>query len=189
MVSVPIVRLPFAMSSLLKQESPSNRSSPSPPPEQNSWSLSPVSSPICQISVKEVVGDLFSSDQSLAHCVSADQRQGAGIALLFKRRFGRIDELKAQNKKVGEVAHFKNDRGRFVFTLITKERYHQKPTYGNIRKCLIRLAAVCNRLGVKKLSIPRLGCGLDGLDWHIVKRLILNVRDWNGMEITVYCLQ
>jgi len=134
-------------------------------------------------------GDLFSSTCSKAHCVSADQRQGAGIAKSFRMRYGRIAELKAQNKGVGEVAYFLNSPGEYVFTLITKERYFDKPTYENLNKCLIELARICKQLGVKTLCIPRLGCGLDGLDWNAVKRVIFMAADWGGLEMTVYTME
>ena len=43
-------------------------------------------------------GDLFSCDptSSLGHCVSADLHMGKGIAVLFKKKFGNIPELKKQ---------------------------------------------------------------------------------------------
>ena len=43
-------------------------------------------------------GDLFSCDpeSSLAHCVSADLHMGKGIAVLFKKKFGCVSELKRQ---------------------------------------------------------------------------------------------
>ena len=46
------------------------------------------------------IGDLFSCDpaSSLAHCVSADMHMGKGIAVLFKKKFGGIPELKKQGK-------------------------------------------------------------------------------------------
>jgi len=46
----------------------------------------------------QVKGDLFSCPEtdSLAHCISEDCRMGKGIAVLFKRKFGRVDEIKAQ---------------------------------------------------------------------------------------------
>uniref|UniRef100_A0A3B5LPS2 O-acyl-ADP-ribose deacylase 1 n=1 Tax=Xiphophorus couchianus TaxID=32473 RepID=A0A3B5LPS2_9TELE len=39
-----------------------------------------------------VTGDLFSCprDESLAHCISEDCRMGAGIAVMFKKKFGRL---------------------------------------------------------------------------------------------------
>ena len=47
---------------------------------------------------EEKPGDLFSCDPhaSLAHCISADIAMGKGIAVLFKKKFGGVDELKRQ---------------------------------------------------------------------------------------------
>ena len=46
----------------------------------------------------EVKGDLFSCPptSSLAHCVSEDMAMGKGVAVLFKKEFGGVGELKAQ---------------------------------------------------------------------------------------------
>ena len=48
--------------------------------------------------LNEVYGDLFgcAETDSLAHCVSKDMRMGKGIAVLFKKKFGGMDELKKQ---------------------------------------------------------------------------------------------
>jgi len=54
----------------------------------------------------QVYGNLFDSNVSLAHCVSEDLRMGMGIAAEFKRRFGRVDELKAQSKNKDNLKQF-----------------------------------------------------------------------------------
>lgn len=138
--------------------------------------------------LSERSGDLFTSEMSKAHCVSADQRQGAGIALQFRRRYGRIDELVQQNKGVGEVAYFKNKDGEYIFTLITKKCYWEKPTYRNLCRCLNALSELCEKLGVWRLAIPRIGCGLDGLSWNGVKKCIESVWEDTPMQIVVYTL-
>lgn len=48
--------------------------------------------------MKEIKGDLFScpNNSSLAHCISADVAMGKGIAVLFKKKFGGVQELKKQ---------------------------------------------------------------------------------------------
>ena len=53
-----------------------------------------------------VKGDLFTSndDECLGHCVSRCLYMGKGIATTFKSKFGQVDELKAQNKSIGECA-------------------------------------------------------------------------------------
>ena len=50
--------------------------------------------------MRHVSGDLFScpEDEALAHCISEDCRMGAGIAVLFKKKFNGVEELKAQSE-------------------------------------------------------------------------------------------
>lgn len=59
----------------------------------DSWSLAYVS------------GDLFSCppEEALAHCISEDCRMGAGIAIMFKRKFAGVAELKEQSELPGLI--------------------------------------------------------------------------------------
>lgn len=61
---------------------------PGQPAEESSWSLN------------YVTGSLFScpEDESLAHCISEDCRMGAGIAVMFKKEFKGVEELKEQSE-------------------------------------------------------------------------------------------
>ncbi|XP_060045758.1 ADP-ribose glycohydrolase OARD1 isoform X5 [Erinaceus europaeus] len=65
-----------------------------------------------------VKGDLFACPKtdSLAHCISEDCRMGAGIPVIFKKKFGGVQELLNQQKKSGEVAVLKRD-GRYIYYL------------------------------------------------------------------------
>lgn len=51
-------------------------------------------------SLHHVKGDLFSGpeDEALAHCISKDYHMGAGIAVMFKKKFGGVAELKEQSE-------------------------------------------------------------------------------------------
>lgn len=82
---------------------------------------------------RECEGDLFSSAKtySLAHCVAADLKMGAGIAVAFRDKFGQIDKLKQQGQTAGGVAILK-DEGRFIYYLISKNNTYKKPTYQNL---------------------------------------------------------
>jgi O-acetyl-ADP-ribose deacetylase (regulator of RNase III) len=137
--------------------------------------------------MQEIKGDLFSSDASLVHCVSQDLNMGKGIAVEFKSRFGQVDELASYNKVVGEVTYLK-DTNRFIFYLITKERYWKKPTVTTLEKSLIDLKNVCLKNNIKALSMPKIGCGLDGLIWDKVKIVIDKVLVTAGIEVFVYYL-
>ncbi|KGL79430.1 O-acetyl-ADP-ribose deacetylase 1, partial [Tinamus guttatus] len=139
--------------------------------------------------IKNVKGDLFSCPQTdaLAHCISEDCRMGAGIAVIFKKKFGGVQELLEQHKKTGEVAVLQRD-DRYIYYLITKEKVSHKPTYETMRKSLEAMKSHCLSNGVTDISMPRIGCGLDGLDWNKVSEILGEVFEDTDIKITVYTL-
>ncbi|NWV71186.1 OARD1 deacetylase, partial [Malurus elegans] len=139
--------------------------------------------------IKCVKGDLFScpSTDALAHCISEDCRMGAGIAVLFKKKFGGVQELLDQKKKTGEVAVLQRDE-RYIYYLITKQKVSHKPTYESMQKSLEAMRAHCLNNGVTDISMPRIGCGLDGLQWEKVSAILEEVFENTDIKITVYTL-
>jgi hypothetical protein len=99
---------------------------------------------------------------------------GKGIALEFRKRFGRENDLRSQRAVVGDLAWLTAGR-RLVFYLITKLKYNDKPTYDALRSTLIALRTHLYKSGTRGLSIPRLGCGLDGLQWARVEEMLREV--------------
>lgn len=148
--------------------------------------------------ITEVDGDLFTSNSAaLAHCVSECLTMGAGIAIPFKKFFGRVNLLKEQNKGPGQVAWLcvpmENDKVmpyRFVFYLVTKKLYNHKPLLEDIRKSLLELRRLCQQHEIRTLSIPRLACGKDGKDWRkeILPMLHEVFSEMPELAITVYRL-
>lgn len=105
--------------------------------------------------------------------------------------FGGVDELKAQKPKIGNALQLKresDDSTRFVFYLITKQNYWDKPTYSSLRQSLQQLKAHCEQQNVRALAMPRIGCGLDGLVWIAVKKIIKEIFWETDLAITVYRL-
>lgn len=139
--------------------------------------------------IEERQANLFEAKDSLVHCVSVDLEMGKGIAVEFKRRFGGVEELKNQHKQVGQVAVLERD-DRYIYYLITKQRYWGKPLLASLEQALIACRNHCEANNVTSLSMPRIGCGLDRLHWtNDVKPLLASV--FNGScvaNINVYWL-
>nr|XP_005308375.1 ADP-ribose glycohydrolase OARD1 isoform X4 [Chrysemys picta bellii]XP_005308376.1 ADP-ribose glycohydrolase OARD1 isoform X4 [Chrysemys picta bellii]XP_005308377.1 ADP-ribose glycohydrolase OARD1 isoform X4 [Chrysemys picta bellii]XP_005308378.1 ADP-ribose glycohydrolase OARD1 isoform X4 [Chrysemys picta bellii]XP_023966112.1 ADP-ribose glycohydrolase OARD1 isoform X4 [Chrysemys picta bellii]XP_023966113.1 ADP-ribose glycohydrolase OARD1 isoform X4 [Chrysemys picta bellii] len=114
--------------------------------------------------IRYIKGDLFTCPRtdSLAHCISEDCRMGAGIAVLFKKKFGGIQELLDQQKKSGEVAVLKRD-DRYIYYLITKKKVSHKPTYENMQKSLEAMKTHCLNNGVTDISMPSISKNPKGL--------------------------
>jgi O-acetyl-ADP-ribose deacetylase (regulator of RNase III) len=134
---------------------------------------------------------LFSCNKmaSLCHCVARDFKMTKGIAIIFKNKFKRVSDLVMQNKNVGEVAILK-ENGRFIFYLITKEHSTKicKPTIANLTSAIKDLKQKCIELNVKNLAMPCIACGLDGLMWQHVKKIIVEIFRDSEITITVYKL-
>lgn len=136
-----------------------------------------------------ITGDLFDTHNALGHCVSQDIIMGKGIAKTFKSKFGRVDEIKAQNKSVGETAVLLDIKsGRYIYYLITKKRYNQKPTYDTLKSSLQAMKGHIVDHAVENISIPKIGCGLDRLEWDKVLNIIYEVFVDVEIVVSVYSL-
>lgn len=140
----------------------------------------------------EIKKDLFtmSDDYYLAHCISADFKMGAGIAVLFNKHFDMKNILTQKYPKYYD--DFVNHRtggdcileGR-VLNIITKEHYFQKPTIITMMIALVKLKTICLENNIKKIAMPTIGCGLDGLKWDIVSKTIQDTFKNTDVEIVV----
>lgn len=128
--------------------------------------------------------DLFSvpEDYFLVHCVSADFVLGKGIALEFRKRFDMKNKLRTCRQS-GKCILI--DR---VFNLVTKETWRRKPTMESLTESLQELRQQVDEKSIKKLAMPLIACGLDGLDWKEVSEQVRNIFSDTDIEILVCCL-
>ena len=130
-------------------------------------------------------GNLFDLKSHYAHCISADYALGAGIARQFRDKFDMRNKLiqRHPSPKVGECVLIEN-----TFNLITKDRYYNKPTYTTLRTSLVNLKQQCINLGINNIAMPKIGCGLDKLNWTEVEKMITDIFENTTVNITVCIL-
>lgn len=130
----------------------------------------------------EEKGNLFKLDKNkyyFAHCISADYELGAGIAVEFQKRF----KLKKTLKSIGNNKHPELLTINNVFNLVTKKNYWNKPTYDSITQCIRLMRDFCENYNIKYLAAPKLGCGLDRLQWSKVREIIFN--EFKNLDIEI----
>lgn len=144
---------------------------------------------------KEEYRDLFSvsDDYYLAHCISADFKLGAGIAVQFDKKYdcrNRLFKLFSESR----VPYWDKLQDRFkgmcvftnpVYNLITKRNYWDKPTLITIKNALSWMKEDCEIRCIKKVAMPMIGCGLDKLKWDDVSKIIKDVFKDTDIEILV----
>lgn len=146
---------------------------------------------------EERVMNLFdvSSDYYICHCISSDAKMGRGIAVDIDKEFGTKSEIMRVYGKT-LITEFQKDvaNGGYggmcvicgrVINLITKEWYWYKPTYSSMRQALRSMRCKCEELGITKVAMPRIGCGLDKLDWGKVRDIIYDIFDDSDIDILV----
>ncbi len=90
-------------------------------------------------------------------------------------------------QKPGGVATLRRD-SRYIYYLVTKEKYWHKPTYETLTASLEAMQKHCQKHGITDLAMPMIGCGLDGLKWPKVSTVVRDVFRDTEIAITVYSL-
>ena len=143
---------------------------------------------------REIKGDLFTAprDNILVHCISADHAMGAGIAKKFTE-MGIKDAIAGYCRPWKGVGYAFFACSKFcpwyVMNLVTKEKYWMKPTYTTLRQSLEEMKnilSVMNKTFKGKISMPRIGCGLDRLEWNKVREIVQEVFKDTDVKIVVY---
>ena len=120
-------------------------------------------------------------------CISSDFKMGKGIALEFNRIFNCKNELvkEFKNFKWENTGRCIKAKNSIVFHLITKNKYWDKPTYRTLKESLMELKTLCLEQNIKKLVMPKIGCGLDKLQWNTVKENIIKIFNDTDIEILI----
>ena len=154
------------------QEKPKRRNESPPDPKHFQYS--------------EIQGHVLQSTDSIAQCISADFKLGAGIARSIKRRFStQYPDKKAIASEV-IWAQGIPELQRFVYHLITKKRYFHKATYKALRSSLEAMKNHAESNNILRISMPQVGCGLDKLDWSKDRTLIKEVFRPTNIEVIVF---
>lgn len=142
----------------------------------------------------EIKGDLFlSSSLALGHGVNCVGVMGAGIAPKFRSLSEEMYQKYRSHCKDGSLVPgmtyaYLLDDGRWVYNMATQDkpgRYARLEwVYKSARKALVH----ADRNGVESISIPKIGCGIGGLDWADVQKVLQNAEKDRSSLFVVHSL-
>ncbi len=132
--------------------------------------------------ILDATGNLLETDaEALVNTVNCDGFMGKGIALQFKQAFPenfriyqracRAGEVKPGNMLVFDTARCFNPK--FIINFPTKRHWRGKSKLEDIRAGLVALVKEIQSRDLKSIAVPPLGCGNGGLDWKVVRPLIV----------------
>lgn len=116
--------------------------------------------------------------EALVNTVNTAGVMGRGIALQFKQAYPGMFRAYEAACRAGEVTIGKMhlfDRGglaggpRWIINFPTKRHWRGGSRIADVEAGLADLIATVQRLGIRSIAIPPLGCGNGGLDWRDVR--------------------
>ena len=144
------------------------------------------------MSVEFREGDLFKQDDlaSLGHGVNCRGVMGAGIA----RPFSKLDPaMYAAYKEIcyngelrpGDIFPWKMEDGTVIYNIASQDLPGANATYSALGLGLYKVARHALKNGINNIGIPRIGCGIGGLEWDKVRYLITEIAAETNFQIVV----
>lgn len=132
--------------------------------------------------IEEAEGNLLRADaEALVNTVNCVGFMGKGIALQFRQAHPdnfRFYERACRKEEVQPGRMLIFDAGqmfkpRYIINFPTKRHWRGKSRVEDIQSGLDALVADVKRLGIKSIAVPPLGCGNGGLEWSVIRPIIV----------------
>ena len=146
----------------------------------------------------ELSGDILLSDaKAIVQGVAPNDDFHQGLALQLRERMPALYKdfrhyCQTQHPKSGELWTWMSSDGRFIVNLFTQDAAYDhgsKPghaTLSHINHTLHALRNFVLKEKVGSLALPRLACGVGGLEWSDVKPMIDKQLGDLGIPVYVY---
>lgn len=145
--------------------------------------------------IVEKQGDLFTSDAHvLGHGVNCFGVMGKGIAVEFKTRYPSMykqyrDRCDLSLLNPGEAFFYCDpETGRLISNMASQWKPGPNAHYDWAMRSIKKTLDWMQELEVESLAIPRIGCGVGGLDWPQMYYRLLDEFGEHPLTIEVWSL-
>ncbi|GAB3977395.1 hypothetical protein GCM10029978_066990 [Actinoallomurus acanthiterrae] len=137
-------------------------------------------------------GDLLQDDaQALVNTVNTVGVMGRGLAAQVKDAYPSVfaeyvAACRTGNVQPGRILPVQIGADRWILNFPTKRHWRNRSRLTDIEAGLEDLIRVVRELQISSIAIPPLGCGLGGLDWAIVRPLIVERLAPLDLDVRLY---
>ncbi|MBH8599603.1 MULTISPECIES: macro domain-containing protein [unclassified Thermoactinomyces] len=141
--------------------------------------------------IRYVKGNILESDaEALVNPVNCVGVMGKGLALQFKKSYPSnfnqyVQACKAGKLKPG-IVYPVFEQEKWILNFPTKRHWRQKSKLEYIEQGLQDLIRIIETKDIQSVAVSALGCGLGGLNWDEVKKLIEQYLGSLDIDIYVY---
>ncbi len=148
--------------------------------------------------IHELSGDiLLSTAKAIVQGVAPNDDFHHGLALQLRERMPALYKdfrhyCQTRHPKSGELWTWMSSDGHLIVNLFTQEGAYdhgKKPGHASLPRvnhALHALRALAQKEKLQSLALPRLACGMNGLDWNDVKPLIEHHLGDLGIPVYIY---
>ena len=160
------------------------------------------------MSIEYKTGNIFTSNaEVLVNPVNMVGVMGAGLAKQFKIKYPEVFESYKDftendgwvdgiwlnvptivgGHRVCVYLHFcQADDGKMVVNLPTKKHWAHQSDLSLVRSSVVDFSFLCAARKIKSAALPKLGCGLGGLDWGEVRPIVEDILSGVDTSIEIW---
>ena len=145
------------------------------------------------MTIEIIKGDLFSSGcKNLGHGVNVKGAMGAGIAVIFKKKFPNMfseykELCRSEMLQPGSCSlHFCDEYK--IFNLAIKNHWKDYAAYKHLFSSLMKMKDIAEEKEIKEIALPLIGGGLGGLEKEKIISIKKDVFETSGISLKVYVL-
>ena len=106
------------------------------------------------------------SSSSLVFCASGDMRVISSPMTEFVVKYSHLGPTEESIYRVGgTLVYWDNEQPRYIYLLMTKEKYIDVAKYDDLKSCLRKMSAHAALKGVSCFAMPKIGVVDDQLEW------------------------
>ena len=128
---------------------------------------------------------------SIGHCISADAKMRKGFADFLSQRISGLRDTCRQAKLLSRQTFPSWDRAGnlYIYNLVTKTKFSEKPNLTTLSLTLEEMKSHARLYGISTIAIPKIGCGLDQMNWQEVVKLLRDIFAYSNIRRVVHTLE